>query len=395
MENFLCLQPQYVNEFLCDASRCKNNCCSRPWNIIVDKDTYEKYSRLGSQEILRHIRFIEQRGEYLLVGRPCPFLTEKNLCRLQLEHGEDFLSLTCRTYPRQNYDFGKFFERSLTLTCPLAAELILFRREPIQFELITLSRNDLAVNKLQVPAKFLDRMIDIQAAMISILQERTLSIGQRLIVLGFFLDKLDEISAGEFDDALTKLVAAYESKNFLAAQVPLMLASVRFNAKKFVKLMIELLSIVYGVNIFDEEQKFLDRAVDVLGIKPDENKMVSVANVAANYERLVVARKNFLAQYSTFLENYLVNEIFLNVYPWRFKESIANNFAVLVTTYKIFELLVFAAVQSGFSDKDDLLKLIDWFTVQTDHNGEIQRQIFNRCRINGDLSSLMENLIEQ
>ena len=395
MKNF-CFQPQYLNEFLCDASRCNDNCCARPWNIIIDKDTCEKYSRLNAREILQHIQFNKNRGEYLIVGRPCPFLTEKNLCRLQLEHGEDFLSLTCRTYPRQNYHFGKFVERSLTLTCPVAAELILFRREPLQFELIPLSQENIAVNKLRVPEKFLERMIDIQIAMISILQERTLSIGQRLIVLGFFLDKLEEISAGAIDDdALTKLIAAYESKSFLSEQVPLMLASVRFDVKNFVKLTIEFAEIIYGVSNCGDELKFIGRLVDAFNIKPDENHMVSNATVEATYERLADVRKNFLAQHSTLLENYLVNEIFLNVYPWRFADSITNNFIVLLTTYKIFELLLFAAVQSDFDAKDDLLALISWFTTQTDHHGELQRRIFNHCQNRGDTFELMESLIEQ
>ena len=396
MENSLCLQPQYFREFLCDPFRCNNNCCARPWNIIIDADTYEKYSRLGEQKILRHIRFDEKRGEYILIGRPCPFLDEKNFCRIQLEHGENFLSLTCRTYPRKNYDFGKFFERSLTVSCPLAAELILFRREPLQFELTTLSRNDTAVNKLRVPEKFFNRMIDIQLALISIMQERTLSIGQRLIVLGFFLDKLDEISADTIDDdALTKLIAAYESKKFLAEQVPLMLASVRFDVKKFVRLVIEFAEIICGLSNLGDNRKFIDRLVDTLDTKSDKNNFVNAATVTATYKRLADARKNFLSQYSTLLENYLVNEIFLNCYPWRFADTIANNFAVLLTTYKIFELLLFAAAQSGFDAKDDLLALINWFAQQTDHNGELQRRIFNHCKNDGDIFALMENLIEQ
>ncbi len=397
MENFLCFQPQYVNEFFCDGSNCDAHCC-KGWNIFIDKETYTRYSKLGAN-ITAHMKPHEDNDDYLVTLDErgiCPFLNENKLCRLQLEHGEDFLSLICRTYPRQNYHFGKFIERSLTLTCPLAAELILFRREPMQFELTTLPQENIAFAKLKVPEKFFDRMIDIQIAMISILQERTLSIGQRLIVLGFFLDKLEEISAGSIDDdKLTKLIAAYESKNFLAEQVPQMLASVRFNVKKFIGMMLKIFNDIFGnLNIGDNHRR-LDAVIDTLKIKPDENNSVSVATVAANYEQLADTRKNFLAQYSTLLENYLVNEIFLNCYPWRFTETIANNFIVLLTTYKIFELLLFAAVQSGFDAKDDLLTLIEWFTTQTDHNGELQRRIFNHCQNHGDIFTLMESLIEQ
>lgn len=396
MGNFLLFRPEYVGKFKCDGSKCNAACC-KGWSIFIDASTYEKY--LSYPQIVKHIRFDEAKGENVITLNEhniCPFLTEKKLCTLQLEHGEKFLSLVCQNYPRITYNFGKFWEQSLTPTCPVAAEMILFGREPLKFEMVAVSSENLAFSKLQVPEKFVEHLIDIQVAEISILQERTLTINQRLIMLRFFLDRLEEISADIIDEtALTKLLAAYESKNFLAQQVPSMLASVHFDAKKFIGMMLNLFETLYSKMYVGDGRKFLNAVADTLELKPDEKNLISVTKVAARYENLATERKNFSAQYATFLENYLVNELFMNCYPWRFFESITKNYAMFVTTYKIFELLTFAAIHSGLDRHDDLLKLVDWFGSQIDHTVGIRQKIFDQIKNLDDPLTLMNSLLEQ
>ena len=381
-KKYLYFQPAYVDKFKCDGAKCDAHCC-KGWDIFVDKKTFERYSRLGAH-LTKHIRPADEKEYRIELDERgnCPFLTEKKLCRIQLEHGENFLSLVCKTYPRILTDFGKFSERALSLTCPVAAELILFAREPLTFELKEILRDEsIGLSPMCVPKKFVAHLIDIQIAMLSILQERTLSIDQRLIVLGFFLDKLDEISAGEFDDALTKLVAAYES-------------SVRFDAKKFVLLMLKIFNELYGGLNMGDKQIFLDAVVDALKLKPDENNFVSVANVAANYERLADDRKIFTARYSTFLENFLVNEIFLNVCPWRFDGGIANNYAGFVTMFKVFELILFSTTLKDLDSRDNLLTLAGFLSSQINHSKHFQEKILASVKDFGDVFALMESLLQ-
>ena len=113
MREYLYFQPEYVGKFKCDGARCYNNCCARPWNIIVDAKTYEKYSRLQpaekARELTAHIKYDRDREIYFMECKPCPFLTEKKLCAIQLTYGEKFLAAICKTYPRQIYNFKKFF----------------------------------------------------------------------------------------------------------------------------------------------------------------------------------------------------------------------------------------------------------------------------------------------
>ncbi len=226
MKKFLYFQPEYVSRFKCDGKNCLNNCCCRPWRIDIDAKTYEQYSQLqppeAAKEILSHIGRNESEGNFFLKERPCPFLTENNLCSLQLKYGEEFLSVTCATYPRITQNFGKFFERSLTLTCPVAAEMILFAQEPMKFEFVEVPEKihsnggktwiPLAMKISDTAAEL---MLENQVAMISILQERTLTIDQRLIVLCFFADKLEEIYSRGMDvGEQRKLIGLTNRKNF-------------------------------------------------------------------------------------------------------------------------------------------------------------------------------------
>lgn len=391
-------RPEYVGKFQCDGTTCSNNCCERAWDIFIDAATYENYLQHYPQ-IAEHIKYSDAKRQYCMVmdehGR-CPFLTEKKFCGLQLEHGENFLSATCALYPRITYNFGKFLEQSMTLTCPTVAEMVLFGREPLKFELVTVPAEKLGLNTFQMPEKFREHMIDIQVAEISILQERTLTINQRLIVLGFFLERLEKISADELDgDALIKLIAAYESKSFLVSEVPSMLASVHFNALNFVGLMLNIFESLYSVMHLERGRRFVNAVAEILQLKPDENNSVSAASVAARYENLAAERKNFSEQYATFLENYLVNDLFTNCYPWRFLASIMQNYAMFAATYKVFELMTFAAVQNGLDSKDDLLKLVEFFTTQTNHMHGFREKIFDNIKHIGEPVAIMNAFLEQ
>ena len=431
-KKFLYFQPEYVKKFKCDGSKCNARCC-KGWTITIDDATYKKYSRIKPKEkaaeILSHMKFNSERNFYVLEmekkfeikklddekrafsvnlddSLSCPFLTEEKLCGIQLEYGEKFLSQTCATYPRVTHKLGKFFERSLVLTCPVAAEKILFAQKPMKFNFVEVSEKvhgnhgKIGIHaKMEMSDVAAELLVKVQAAMISILQERTLPIDQRLIVLCFFIEELEEIySRGMDEGEQRKLIAAYESKKFLAEQVPLMIQKVSFDAEKFIRLMMELFEAFYGVKEIQPDRTghvFLNAVINTLQLHPDENNFVSLSEVVTNYKNLVDARKNFLEKYSTFLENYLVNELFVGLYPWIFHRRPTRSLSVFLITYKVFELFMFAATQNNLSSKNDLLKLTDWYVNQIDHADRLKEKIFAYLEEHKDFFELMESLFDK
>ena len=382
------------------------NCCERDWDIDIDDAIYKKYRKIKplekSQEILSHIVRDDKRNSYMLIGRPCPFLTPEKFCGIQLNYGEEFLSQTCATYPRRTHAVGKFFERSLTLTCPVAAEMVLFTQEPMKFEFVEVpdkihsKHGRIGITKFPIKNEVDAELArEIQITMISILQERRFTLDQRLIALGLFLDKLQELISAKSDtNSILNLIAVYRSEEFLLQEMPPILQSFSFDAKNFVTFMIKFIGYTLKALVGDNGQKFLEAFAKVLEIHPDKKNLVYLPEIVVTFEKLADARKNFSEKYSTFLENYLVNELFYNMYPWRFiKESLTKNFIVFLISYKIFELITFATVQSGLDSKENLLSMVDWFMLKTDHNTELYKRFFELLEGVDDTYLIMATLL--
>ena len=400
---YLYFQPEYVSKFKCDGAKCNARCC-KGWMIDIDKAAYEKYSALATaQEIISHIEFNSERNSYVVKmneKNSCPMLTENNLCRLQKDYGEDFLSKTCASYPRHTYNFGKFFERSLTLSCPVAAELILFQKEPLEFKFVEVPEKihsnggKIQIGSFIMSEENLIIFFELQVAMISILQERIFTIDQRLIVLGLFLDKFQELTSDKTDkDTLMRLIAQYESEDFLMEEIAPLFPNFLPDAKPFMFFVMEFLKYAFTLESY-EGKKFVELLIEVLRIELDEKSRADIVKVAANYESLADEREKFLKDYSPLLENYLVNEVFASCYPWRFdNESITKNFAVLMISYKIFELLIFATTQKNSAPKDDILKLVDLFTTQASHNKDVYKNFISLLKDVDDIFLLMNCML--
>ena len=374
MVNFMYvyLQPKYVKNFKCDEKKCPANCCSRNWKISVDNETYEKYLQLESSnhELTRHI-FSD--GDELFIkqeGGACPFLNSEGLCSIQLEHGEENISQICRSYPRQLYKFGGIIERSLLLTCPLAAKLILNLNRHIEFETAQIdlpnwAQRQIFVNESNAPQKILPYAVEVQLTAISILQQRRLSIDARLIVLGFYLRQLEEIfTRGEVETILT-LNKLYTAEEFFVGQVPLLLDSVKFQPKEFATLMSTLLEKIRG----GAAEKFLTQI---------------------NFDVSAKIRKKFLKKYSLMLENYLVNEFFGGVYPFKFDGTIQHNYAVFAVNFKILESLALSLYAKNSERK--IFEMIIELTVDLNHNENFLYAIIDAVKDFADITILMRKI---
>lgn len=308
--------PTYVKNFKCDGKACGSRCC-RDWRILLDDETRQKFLQLPDcEEIFRHVDESAQAFKMQRSGA-CPFLDENFLCKLQLKHGEDFLPAICQSFPRVTYKLGEeIFLQAMTLTCPLAAILILLRDEPISFEVADKLKARQIFNfteRIPDAEKFLSR----QQAAIEILQRRDLSINRRLRKLcEFFGEKIS-------------VPVDFDTENHAAT------------------------------------------LAEIFGEMYDANLTVGKKNqLAATYR---TSRENILAQlrknFSAVLENYLVNEFFMRCYPFAFSGGEKFNCRVFVTAYRALE---FAAVLTALSRSrlklEDFLELLCALSDKLDHS---------------------------
>ncbi len=127
-------QPEYYRDFHCIGSPCRFSCCIG-WNISWTEDEVKRVlDNPACSDTLRslmetsfEIHEGEARSHRVILGKGlrCPFLTDENLCVIQKELGEEYLSKTCREFPRtsrlvfdaKSKQFTTVY-RSCRLSCP-------------------------------------------------------------------------------------------------------------------------------------------------------------------------------------------------------------------------------------------------------------------------------------
>lgn len=399
------IQPEYFNRFKCDGQKCSAKCC-KGWSVFIDKKTYKKYSHLkpksAAQELTRNITKLKGSDDYSIKftkDANCPFLTEDNLCGIQKKYGADFLSEICMTYPRYIYKFMEFYERSLTLTCPIAAELVLFEEEPLKFEQVQIplprTREKIfTVENIELEEEF--KLI--QKTSISILQERTLSIDERLLIFGLYCDKLDELINLKRLDDTDKVCSVYQNAEILREQAAQFSAVIQFNAREYIIMILSLLENLYGKDSGRPQtvtdRKFIDAIINTLQLHPDEHDQVKISEIANHYIELAGERKNFVSKFSSVFENYLVNELFINLYPFKLDGGVNFNYGVYVTIYKIFELLTFSIARDGHSAKEDWIEAVMWYATNIEHNKGYVNKIASYLRGKPDVLEIMQNTLQ-
>lgn len=322
-------RPTYVGEFKCDGKACDSRCC-RDWRILVDEETQKKYLRLPDADRQNFFKHFDESAQAFKMqpSGACPFLDENFLCKLQLKHGEDYLPSICQSFPRVTYKLDEeIFLQSMTLTCPVAAILILLRGEPIDFEMRNAKcamRNEkkcfLLPNQTLSAEEFLSR----QQAAIKILQRRELSINRRLENLCEFF--------GE------KYSADFDEENHTAA-------------------LVEIFGQMYDAK-FTDAKKF---------------------QLAETYW---ANRKNILDQlrgnFSTVLENYLVNEFVMRCYPCAFAGDERFNCRVFITTYRAIEFAtVLMTISRTQLTLEDFLEMLCSLSDKLDHSSGGMKAIKN------------------
>ncbi len=131
------LTVDLYKDFECVADACPNTCCAG-WQIGIDPIAYQKMvdnqERLGvpakewiSENDGAYVAKLDENGR-------CPMLDEKNLCKIVLKLGPEYLCTTCMGYPRTLRIFGNVTEGWLNMSCP---EVIarLMKKPQVKFDL--------------------------------------------------------------------------------------------------------------------------------------------------------------------------------------------------------------------------------------------------------------------
>ncbi len=128
------IKPDFYDKFKCIADKCTDNCCIG-WEIDIDEIALEKYNSLTgafSEELKEKITTACDGSNCfkLCENERCALLNEKNLCKIIINCGEDYLCDICREHPRFYEWFAGVTECGLGLCCEEVCSLLLKNEKP-------------------------------------------------------------------------------------------------------------------------------------------------------------------------------------------------------------------------------------------------------------------------
>lgn len=176
-------KPHYYEKFTCTANQCPDTCCAG-WQIVIDENSLERYSNVSGDFGIRLLNSIDwKEGAFEQYDKRCSFLNSENLCDIYKELGAKALCDTCRLYPRHIEEFENLREFSLSLSCPVAAKIILECREPVKFLEEQDEKEECEEDFEDFDFLLFDYLLEVREKLFSIVQDRTIPIEQRMFCI--------------------------------------------------------------------------------------------------------------------------------------------------------------------------------------------------------------------
>lgn len=366
------LQPKYVGDFQCDGSKCNAKCCKNSWCIDIDMETYKKYQRIKNpamrKKILASIQPSTSKAGFEIKFNEdgaCPLLCEDNFCYVQRNLGEEALSKTCKGYPRKIQKIGNYQFRLLSLTCPVAAEQALF--SPYGMELQQLScGNDKSAWKLAVkntnPKEVPDDLAAVHIMMggLAILQNTSYTFEQRLVLLGFFLDRVEDCQQDV--EAVAGLIEYYNSDVFQQ----------------------EISGLWHEWQYYPKaHQQFMEGIITVL----QEEKLLLLSGpwqTMNEHHNSIYAQRHKMIQdkLGSALERYWQHEWLFHGYPYSFSGGFLHNYFSYLIAYEMCQLLIYSAyaLDEGW-EENNILDVLGMFSKILDHRRDFSKALVKETEI--------------
>ena len=321
------LQPKSYHAFRCIGADCEDTCCIG-WIVNVDKPTYDAYQQCDDPELGPRLHQLvtinttdsseESFARITLSGPGCPFLSD-GLCSIQKKLGEPYLSRMCARYPRVMNIVDDVLERSLDLSCPEAARMILLDPNRMEFDEETGPQNDSRFGQLptlgtltETSGKPYRHFRAIRGLVIWLLQYRAYPLGKRMVILGSLCDELQAATVEGRAPETPEILEAYRDgvqrnlfdealDNHVAQPAPQL------------EMILELVVARIGSDF--TSPRFLDCYREFMqGIEwTAESSMDSIGrNYAAAFTQNYAP---FLIRHEHMLEHYLVNYVHRTLFP--------------------------------------------------------------------------------
>ncbi|MBU5487094.1 flagellin lysine-N-methylase [Clostridium sp. MSJ-8] len=375
--NIMLRYPKYLKGFRCIADKCEDTCCAG-WDIDIDKVTFKRYFKVNNQEMKKMFQKNVHNNQYctsedidygrvkLKNNKRCAFLDDNNLCIIYSNIGEDYLSNVCTCYPRITNIIDGNYEMTLDVSCPEAARKVLSLKDGIEFitEKVTLNKHIISGN-IDTRSKELKGSIfmhfkEIRQKSIDIIENKKYSLDERLYVLGVFLDNITELGDGDVR-AVGRYIDNFNTKDALALY---MADDMRY-----------MIQISFFKGLLDKLDVFKEVASKTF--KAYTEKVLKgydfVDNITEKSQEYVEAYKKYnndiMSKYGYIFENYLINFIYNNLFPFSENDVAFHGYIMLLIRYSYMRFFLVGLMLDGEElDEEKIITFIQTFLKTTEHH---------------------------
>jgi lysine-N-methylase len=241
---------------------------------------------------------------------------------VQVECGESFLSHTCKVYPRVVNTVDGAQDKSLSLSCPEAARLVLLDPELLTKGMTEAegeasaesgTQSDLLASGGAARFRPLAHFWPIRASVISLLRERTYPLWQRLFLLGILCRRLDAIARGELTRPVRDFLFDFERAVASGSLLPAM-ETLPVDRAAQLDVVLRLAGmLLHRSNVRPRFVECIQAFTSGIGNGPQATLESLTAHYAEAHDRFYAP---FVARHPYILENYLVNTIFRTHFPF-------------------------------------------------------------------------------
>jgi len=397
------VQPKYVEKFQCIGPACEDSCCIG-WRVDIDKNTYQTYRNCSDKQLRPQMneKVTRNRSDAKIKNYAkinlnedgsCPFIDVDKLCAIQRKLGEGMLSVTCTTYPRTTNLVGGVLEKSLTVSCPEAARVALLNVDAMHFDLIeedvsvrnsthlTLDSDDIKL--AHRPQRYVK---ELRIFAISLLQDRSYLVWQRMIILGMFCNNINEhVTACKVSD-IPVLIGTYQNR--LDNDI---FRGVFDSIPPQITVQMELMKELTDERIFGgiRSKRFIEcyseflQGIDYTAQTPKEDIGVRYLEAYDKYY------KPFMDGNEHIMENYLVNYVFMKLFPIHAEKHVFDNYVMLVVHYAMIKMLLIG--MAGYHKEkfgtEHVIKLIQSFSKVIEHANIYVKEAFKLLK-EGNMNTL-------
>lgn len=384
------IYPSYIDKFQCIGGKCEDNCCIG-WDIDIDKETFKRYHKVKDETMKKMFQKNVHNNKFctnenldygrikLNKAKRCPFLDDENYCLIQGKFGEDYLSSVCTQFPRVLNKVDDHYEICLDSACPEAARIILSSKETIDFKESEKSLGKYTMSGVldtrlsefkNTPIKYFKEIRDFS---IKIIQNRKLNISSRLYVLGDFLNKLEDLEIHKIKEFINKYDIEVESKNYKRERMNYALQV------SFFKNVVDSLDIVNETDS-DKFKNYTKELLKGYNIK-DNNSVIENADEYINaFERYA---ETYIENNSYIFENYFVNFIYNNLFPFSESDYMFEGYIMLLFRYSLMRFyLVGKYIYNEKDSKEDMIEFIQVFIKAVEHDKNYRSEILEYIKEN-------------